>query len=317
MMFDSLIKRSFSGLVLALVALIAFSHAGIAMQFVAMALIERRFLAARSAAPRRSGVTTARDRSRCTAILERNPFDSVTGPLKEKVGAALVSVTTAKPIRDPLAVPLCEGVAASITTQSSDRTSSFASLRASGEAHPRMRRVGDAFDGKQVAFIGYNPRQNSPAVWLARGDDLCQVVLFHGTPVPPAESAALAKPSTSRVPPEIVSRIHKLSDSEFQIERPIVDRLLEDQSQFMKDVRIVPERKDGVAVGIRLFGIRPDGLLGLLGLQSGDRLETLNGYSVANPEKALEAYVHLRFASNVIMVVNRRGASMTIDYRIQ
>jgi len=316
-MFDSLIKRSFSGLVLALVALIACVHAGIAMQFVAMALIERRFLAAGSAAPRRSGATTARDPGRSAAILERNAFDSVTGPLTEKADAALVSVTAAKAVSDPLAVPLCEGVAAAITTQSSDRTWSFASLRASGDANPRMRRVGDAFDGKQVAFIGYNPRQNSPAVWLARGDDLCQVVLFHGTPVPPAESAALAKPSTSRVPPEIVSRIHKLSDSEFQIERPIVDRLLEDQSQFMKDVRIVPEHEDGVAVGIRLFGIRPDGLLGLLGLQSGDRLDTLNGYRVANPERALEAYVHLRFASNVTMVVNRRGAPVTIDYRIQ
>ena len=59
------------------------------------------------------------------------------------------------------------------------------------------------------------------------------------------------------------------------------------------------------------------GLLGTLGLQNGDRLEAINGFTMASPEKALEAYARLRTASNLNVKLNRRGAPATIDYRIK
>ena len=40
----------------------------------------------------------------------------------------------------------------------------------------------------------------------------------------------------------------------------------------MKSARIVPEKEGDKVVGIRLFGIRPDSLLGTLGIENGDRL---------------------------------------------
>jgi general secretion pathway protein C len=66
-----------------------------------------------------------------------------------------------------------------------------------------------------------------------------------------------------------------------------------------------------------MFGIRPDTLLGTLGLQNGDRLETINGFNMASPEKALEAYARLRTAGNLNVKVTRRGQPMSIDYRIK
>jgi general secretion pathway protein C len=63
--------------------------------------------------------------------------------------------------------------------------------------------------------------------------------------------------------------------------------------------------------------IRPDTLLGTLGLQNGDRLETINGFNMASPEKALEAYARLRTAGNLNVKVTRRGQPMSIDYRIK
>ena len=36
----------------------------------------------------------------------------------------------------------------------------------------------------------------------------------------------------------------------------------------MKSARIVPEQKDGKVVGIRMFGIRPETLLGTLGFRT-------------------------------------------------
>jgi general secretion pathway protein C len=108
-----------------------------------------------------------------------------------------------------------------------------------------------------------------------------------------------------------------VSDTEFHIDRSVVDNILENQAQLMRTARIVPEQKDGKVVGIRLFGIRPETLLGKLGLQNGDRLEAINGFEMASPEKALEAYARLRTADSLAVKVTRRGAPVTIDFKIQ
>jgi general secretion pathway protein C len=192
-----------------------------------------------------------------------------------------------------------------------------------------MRRVGDDVAGKKVEFIGFNPSENSPSVWLSTGAALCQVLLFRDqTPVPAAPAAPAATPEPAQtappsgrgaapVPPDIASKIQKLSDTEFQIDRAVVDSILERQAELMKSARIVPEQKDGKVLGIRLFGIRPDTLLGTLGLQNGDRLESINGFNMGSPEKALEAYARLRTASSLNVKVNRKGAPVSIDYKIK
>jgi hypothetical protein len=81
-------------------------------------------------------------------------------------------------------------------------------------------------------------------------------------------------------------------------------------------VRIVPELQAGRVIGLRLFGIRPEMLLGHLGLRNGDRLEAINGFDIATPEKALEAYARLRTASRLSLRVVRRGQPLTIDLNI-
>jgi len=70
-------------------------------------------------------------------------------------------------------------------------------------------------------------------------------------------------------------------------------------------------------VGIRMFGVRPDTLLGTLGFQNGDRLESINGFNMASPEKALEAYARLRTASALNVKLSRRGQPVAIDYHIK
>jgi general secretion pathway protein C len=85
----------------------------------------------------------------------------------------------------------------------------------------------------------------------------------------------------------------------------------------MRSARIVPEQKNGETLGIRLFGIRPDTLLGTLGLQNGDRLEEINGFKMGSPEQALEAYARLRTASSLTIKVNRRGKAMNLDYQFK
>jgi general secretion pathway protein C len=58
-------------------------------------------------------------------------------------------------------------------------------------------------------------------------------------------------------------------------------------------------------------------LIGTLGLENGDRLQTINGFDLSNPEKALEAYAKLRTADRMTLTVNRRGQAMNLDFNIK
>ena len=331
MAIDALLKRYFLGVVLALVAVAAYFQAAGATQLVGSAIGAGPSSNASSLVvvpPYKLAVPTREPKSG-QAIIERNPFDSVTGPLNAVPPPDPALTPAAAPdTSDPLASPVCDGIQVLIVTESTDPLWSVAALQGPGEPHPRMRRVGDDVNGKKVAFIGFNPRENTPAVWIEGGSVLCQAMLFRTQPpVTAAPAAAAAAPAPVEAPkpaggppsldPAIAAKIHKVSDTEFNIDRSVVDQILENQAELMKSARIVPEQKDGKVVGVRMFGIRPDTLLGALGLQNGDRLETLNGFNMASPEKALEAYARLRTASALNVQVNRRGAPVSINLHIQ
>jgi general secretion pathway protein C len=325
---DALLKRYFLGVVLALVAVAAYFQASGATQLVGSAIGAASASAAPIVAPPYKLAVPTRELKSGQPIIERNPFDSVTGPLNAKP-AELVNEAPPgpDPNLDPLASPACEGIQVLIVTESDDPLWSVAALQGPGEPHPRMRRVGDDVAGKKVAFIGYNPREQTPAVWIESGTTVCQAMLFRTQPPVAAAPAAAApvtpppeapKPSGApSLPADIASKIQKVSDTEFNIDRSVVEKILENQAELMKSARIVPEQKDGKVVGVRMFGIRPDTLLGTLGLQNGDRLETLNGFNMASPEKALEAYARLRTAQNLNVKVNRRGSPVSIDFHIK
>jgi general secretion pathway protein C len=328
--FDALLKRYFLGVVLVLVALAAYFQASGATQLIGAAIGAAAPSAGAALRPPPGPVLGAtRERKTADPIIERNPFDSVTGPLNAQPAPELTPTSRDVDTSDPLSSPACDGIQVFIVTESTDPTWSVAAIQGPGEPHPRMRRVGDDIGGKQVAFIGFNPREQTPAVWLEGGSALCQAMLFRvqppvgaaPSPAAPVAAAPDAPPAPagkgSPVPPDIASKIQKVSDTEFNIDRSVVDKILENQAELMRSARIVPEQKDGKVVGVRLFGIRPDTLLGTLGLQNGDRLESINGFNMASPEKALEAYARLRTASALNVKVNRRGSPLSIDFHIK
>lgn len=56
---------------------------------------------------------------------------------------------------------------------------------------------------------------------------------------------------------------------------------------------------------------------GSSGAQDGDRLEQINGYDVADPDAALEAFSRLRTASELTVGVERRGCPTTLPIHIE
>ncbi len=155
---------------------------------------------------------------------------------------------------------------------------------------------------------------------LHRPEPLVRTVVQPATPIasavatdpPPQSSTPLAWP-TSPVPP--LHGVTRVDATHYDVERRTIDDLLADPNAF-RSARIVPDYVDGGVAGIRIFGVRPSSPTAALGIQNGDRLETLNGYSLATPESALEAYTKLRSAKEVTLTLERHGAPMTIQYRL-
>jgi general secretion pathway protein C len=268
-----------------------------------------------SAAPPPRIVPTAtapKDRDiSASAILSRNPFDSVTGPLD---GQSIDIPTTPVPVKDdsdPMKDPPCDVAKVLLITSSDYPAWSFAAM-AGPDGKSILRRQGDEIGGHTVFFVGWD------RVWLTNNGQRCQCEVHKQAKMKDAPKKDEPKPAKgSGVPDSIASKIHKISDSEFNVERAVVDQILENQAELMKSARIVPEKEGDKVVGIRLFGIKPDSLLGTLGLENGDRLQAINGFDMASPEKALEAYARLRTADHLTVAINRKGKNQNIDFNIK
>jgi general secretion pathway protein C len=229
--FDLLLKRYFAFVVLGLVALVAYFQASGTMQLVGAALTAPVGSSSFTLVPVKASAPPSTGTKSAEPILARNAFDSVTGPIRPKSVAEEPAESDKPDLSDPLAVPACDGVKALIITESTDPVWSLAALQGPGETAPKLRRLGDDVAGKRVAFIGFNPRLQSPSVWLESGATLCQSLLF-ASAVPaastaaPVASAAASDTTTRRGPPkidsEIASKIQKVNDSEFHVDRAVV-----------------------------------------------------------------------------------------------
>ena len=320
MAFDQLLRKNFWLVVLPLVAIAALLNAQAVTQLVGVGLTpDENALAAPPPVAKVTPMGMASTRNpNAEPILSRNPFDHVTGSLHPPVVEDTAVASTTLDTSDPFNAPICDGVKVLVIAASSDPDWSFAAVSGTTDTKSMLRRRGGDFNGKTVHFVGWD------RVWFQNGSALCQAQLFkqpetHAAAAPPpsASAASSAKGGAPGLDPALAKGIQRISPTEFNIDRGVVDKILENQSELMRQARIVPEQENGKVVGIRMFGIRPETLLGTLGMENGDRLQTINGFDMASPEKALEAYARLRTADKLVVQVNRRGQNMNLDYNIK
>ncbi len=320
MALDQLLKRNFWAVILFMVAVAAFFHAQAISQIIGAKLTPDEAQLAASPPPSLVPLAAAGASTHATSadgILARNPFDSVTGPLNRvAVDDAVATSNGVVDMSDPMNAPVCDGVKVLVIAASADPDWSFAAFSEGKEGKSVLRRRGGDIGGKSVKFVGWD------RVWLAGGGSLCQARMFSPAPPPGTAPVAPAAPMPAAGGPGAVSAdiakgIQKVSATEFNIDRGVVDKILENQAELMRQARIVPEQENGKMVGIRLFGVRPETLLGTLGMENGDRLQTINGFDMTSPEKALEAYARLRTADHLTVQVNRRGQNTNLDYNIK
>ena len=261
-------------------------------------------------------------------IIERNPFDSFTGPLGREYA---VELSTEPVVVDPLLAPKCEGVRVESTAVAMDPKWSSAVIQAPEAERGRLRRVGDEVGELKVAYIGYSRRNASPTVWLVEGEELCQAYVFDDevktlkrkkTKRRRREKRARiakrpARLGPPRLPKQIANKIKRVGSTEFVVDRSAVDSILEQQAMLMKSVKLHPNSRNGKVESLSVARVRPNTLLGKLGIKNGDQIKAINGYSLTSPEKALEAYSRMRTASELNLEIVRRGKPLTILYRIQ
>lgn len=181
----------------------------------------------------------------------------------------------------------------------------------------KLVRVGDRFAGAKVAHIGFK------RVWLHGGDAWCQIdrtMPAAREPAGPADRPAPVRPrpgAAARLPPDVASAIRQVKDDEFEIDRAVVDRIIEKRGDLMRGVQFVPKTEGGKPVALGLRGVREGSLLHVLGLRSGDELRSVNGFVLADPEAALVAYARLRTAEHLTVEIVREGRATSIDLHVR
>jgi len=266
------------------------------------------------------------------AILRRNIFDSQTGPLDGSAVQPVEATPVDEPIDPNAPPPPCEGsvrLVAALVNIRRPENSLAAITGATGTAE--VYRPGMEVDSRHLIAI-----ETDRVLMRPGGGQVCQLTMFAGgeqiangamasvtpatvsvtPPDEPAESPGDVRPG-GITPAELDQYITRVSDTQYTIARRLVDRVRENQAEVIRMARIIPQEVGGRVVGVKLYGIRRNSVLGRLGMQNGDMLRTINGYDMTSPESGLEAYARLQSADHLTVAVERRGQPVTLDFNIQ
>ena len=301
MRIDWALKKSFGWVLAALLAIAAYFQAAGIAHLVASAVVLGGPPDAPPPPPVRFAPPASLDHTTfATAILDRNPFDSITGSLRGD---------PVPPGEDPAATihdaGPCTTARVVLISESDDPSWSFASISAEG-GRSMLRRVGDEVAGFTVEAI------DRDRVSLTSKQMRCEAVLgaVIAAPTPPPQPSGPARPGA--LPPDIAAGIQRTGERSFTVQRSALDAILAKQAELFGRTRILPDKE-----GLRLSGVRPDSLLGTIGIQNGDHLQKINGFDIADPHSALEAYSKLMSASNLVISATRGGQPLNFDIKIQ
>ncbi|MEM9728717.1 MAG: type II secretion system protein GspC [Myxococcota bacterium] len=311
-------------IILATLTLCAFFLAQGATRVLAAELFGAEPEAAPKRTPRRASAQPDFLRRRNPAvILKRNIFDSSRGDLTLEAVTETGETPAVATDWDPgESAPDCSNSSLRLVgcvVSPNNPTWSFAAI-AGTEGKTMLYREGSTVDGSQVLAV------RSSSVVMQSGAGACELSMFAPEAEQPKPKITIpSSPASKRrsdrnaglTEDDLESGIEKISDTKFNIQRSMVDKVLANQGAIMKTARVIPHEENGRIVGMKLYGIRRTSLLGKLGIRNGDMLRTINGFDMTSPDTALEAYSRLRTADQLSLAVKRQNKEMTIEYNVQ
>ena len=251
----------------------------------------------RAAAPARTPVGHAgRDPAR---LVERSPFCS-------SCERALPSPSP-PPSGPPAFQP--EGFTLLATQLAIGRGESAAILRAQGRT--TLVRVGAAVPGGATVDA-----IEATAIVLVSGPARFRLSLLpDGTPLPPGGTPLPPLPpqaSPAAPADDLAAGIRELSPTSRRIDAAMLKRVTDDPSILARQAVVLPSPD-----GMHFRYVRAGSLVARLGLQAGDRLQTLNGVDVRDPAILLDQYFKLRGAARIDLGIRRGDAIVTLSYAIE
>lgn len=200
------------------------------------------------------------------------------------------------------------------------RVTNFAREAGAARARSRMCAIALVATGLLVGMFALESIALTEAIGrLTEATRQSNAVALRRPPMPTL-AGAVVPPLVPSPPPASTFGLARYAivretETRYLLDRHLLDIVLEDQAELMTSVRVVPSTAHGKTYP-RLFGVRPDSLLGMLGFRDGDCLESINGFDLSTPERALEAYARLRTADSLEARVRRAGQIMTLSYRV-
>ncbi|WP_438007206.1 type II secretion system protein GspC [Sorangium sp. So ce321] len=317
---DAFVKRRFAFILGGMVAVSAYFQASGVSQLVAHQ-IARDGGSSRPPATAPAGPPPSEEVPPSAApILERNPFDSTTGPLRPPPGEAPSGQADLSHL-DPYLAPPCDKGRVVLIAVSEDPEWSFAAIEADGGRTALGRRGGE-IAGRKVEGIAWD------RVWLTSGGARCQMQLGKKSseegkaePQPPAapeppRATPPRRSGRSSVPPEIASNIKRVSETEIDIDRSAAERIFERPDLVTETSAAIPEMRDNQVVGLKMM-IKPGSVLESFGLQSGDLVRSINSIDLTDPQKAMMAYSRMRSDKSLSVVVERNGRPTRLRVNIR
>ncbi len=128
-------------------------------------------------------------------------------------------------------------------------------------------------------------------------------------------SPKTSAPSKSKS--NIKDGVKKVGANSYEIDREMLNEQLDDLSALSRQARVIPHYRGGKPQGFKIVGVRPGSLYSHIGLRSGDVIKGVNDEAITSPNKALELYEKLKNSDNVTVEIERRGRKITNEYSIK
>lgn len=132
---------------------------------------------------------------------------------------------------------------------------------------------------------------------------------------PAQATTAIAAPAPAS-PDPFADRLRKIDDHTYEVDRSLVRELV-GGSMAKAGARVSPMTKNGALEGLKVLGVRHDGLAASLGLQNGDVLEGINNTKIESANTLLGLYAQLETLNTVELEGTRRGKPLTLTLRLR
>ena len=149
---------------------------------------------------------------------------------------------------------------------------------------------------------------------MSDGEASCQLQL--GAQLAPRRPPLATPPpggSGSRVPQWLASKVHRVDDSTFVVERSAVAELARNAGTLFRGTRLDPRP----GTGLRLARVPRSSPLGMLGLRRGDVLHSVNDFDLSDPDTLVRAYGVLSQADSLTLRYSRLGKPLALQVDVR